>query len=128
MALSDFRVFLIFLADRSRLALLLTSHLPSIKPELFSSMFLLNGSCVLLVEYFHVRDARTGPAHGEREGERGRDIEEGRHQCFFFFFFLSSPAVNLVGFSVTFIREGDLVHLKRQMKELEANYQEIEKR
>lgn len=42
--------------------------------------------------------------------------------------FSSSPAVNLVGFSVTFIREGDLVHLKRQMKELEANYQEIEKR
>lgn len=44
------------------------------------------------------------------------------------FFFSSSPAVNLVGFSVTFIRDGDLVHLKRQMKELEANYQEIEKR
>ena len=34
-ALSDFSVFLIFLADRSRLALPLTSHLPSIKPESF---------------------------------------------------------------------------------------------
>lgn len=126
MALSDFRVFLIFLADRSRLALLLTSHLPSIKPELFSSMFLLNGSCVLLVEYFHVRDARTGPAHGERGV--GETLRKGDISVSFPFFFLSSPAVNLVGFSVTFIREGDLVHLKRQMKELEANYQEIEKR
>lgn len=89
-------------------------------------MFLLNGSCVLLVEYFHVRDARTGPAHGERESKR--EGERERRQRFFFFFFFSLPAVNLVGFSVTFIREGDLVHLKRQMKELEANYQEIEKR
>lgn len=56
---------------------------------------------------------------------RGGGVGGGGCQCFFFF---SSPAVNLVGFSVTFIREGDLVHLKRQMKELEANYQEIEKR
>lgn len=96
-------------------------------------MFLLNGSCVLLVEYFQVGDARTGPAHGERGrrgggwGDGGMDggREGGRRQCFFF---SSSPAVNLVGFSVTFIREEDLVHLKRQMKELEANYQEIEKR
>lgn len=95
-------------------------------------MFLLNGSCVLLVEYFHVRDARTGPAHGEREREKERGREEERRRerdvCIFFLFLFSLPAVNLVGFSVTFIREGDLVHLKRQMKELEANYQEIEKR
>lgn len=50
--------------------------------------------------------------------------------CFFLLLFPLSPlpAVNLVEFSVTFIREGDLVHLKRQIKELEANYQEIEKR
>lgn len=61
----------------------------------------------------------------EREGDRGRERET---VSVFFFFFFSLPAVNLVGFSVTFIREGDLVHLKRQMKELEANYQEIEKR
>lgn len=86
-------------------------------------MFLLNGSSVLLVEYFQVGDARTGPAHGKRGRERGGG--GGGRQGFFF---SSSPAVNLVGFSVTFIREEDLVHLKRQMKELEANYQEIEKR
>lgn len=93
-------------------------------------MFLLNGSCVLLVEYFHVRDARTRPAHGETEGERERKAERyrGKETSVFLFLFFFSPAVNLVGFSVTFIREGDLVHLKRQMKELEANYQEIEKR
>lgn len=84
-----------------------------------------------LVEYFHVGNPRTGPAHGEGERERQRANEREterageRRQCFFLF---SLPAVNLVGFSVTFIREGDLVHLKRQMKELEANYQEIEKR
>lgn len=92
-------------------------------------MFLLNGSCVLLVEYFRVRDARTGPAHGERKREKERARETSVFFLFFFPLFLFSlPAVNLVGFSVTFIREGDLVHLKRQMKELEANYQEIEKR
>ena len=64
---------------------------------------------------------------GERERMGGW---EGDVSGFFFvfFFLFSLPAVNLVGFSVTFIREGDLVHLKRQMKELEANYQEIEKR
>lgn len=74
------------------------------------------------VEYFHAGDAGTGPAHGE--GERERDVSASLS----FLFFFPSPAVNLVGLSVTFIREGDLVHLKRQMKELEANYQEIEKR
>lgn len=61
----------------------------------------------------------------QRANERERERAGERRQCFFLF---SLPAVNLVGFSVTFIREGDLVHLKRQMKELEANYQEIEKR
>lgn len=65
-----------------------------------------------------------------RERERAEEREriggwEGDVSVFSLF---SLPAVNLVGFSVTFIREGDLVHLKRQMKELEANYQEIEKR
>lgn len=59
-------------------------------------------------------------ARGGRGGGREGDVSVSS--------FSSSPAVNLVGFSVTFIREGDLVHLKRQMKELEANYQEIEKR
>ncbi len=68
------------------------------------------------------------PTARERERERGRKRGKERNVSVFFFPFFSLPAVNLVGFSVTFIREGDLVHLKRQMKELEANYQEIEKR
>lgn len=70
---------------------------------------------------------RFCPRRVRRGQRKRREITEKKwFVCFFYLFFL--PAVNLVEFSVTFIREGDLVHLKRQMKELEANYQEIEKR
>lgn len=74
--------------------------------------------------------SRTGSTHGEKDGrQRKRNVTEKKKRCVCFFSLtFSLPADNLVEFSVTFIREGDLVHLKRQMKELEANYQEIEKR
>lgn len=74
-------------------------------------MFLLNGSCVLAVEYFHVQKPK----------DTARQPTGDSRGMFF------SPPVNLVGCSVTFIKQRDLVHLKRQMKELEANYQEMEK-
>lgn len=122
--ISEFFLIFFFLADRCRLVLSLTSRLLSIKPESFQSISLLNGSCVLLVEYFWRWRGEDG-ACPRREREGGRETSVGFLP---FSLLLPLPDVNLVGFSVTFIREGDLVHLKRQMKELEANYQEIEKR
>lgn len=116
------RFFLIFLADRCRLAPPLTSHPPSIKPRVILKHVLIKRHlCSFggIFSWWKPKD-RACP---RREGARWRTP-----LCVFLFSSFSLPAVNLVGFSVTFIREGDLVHLKRQMKELEANYQEIEKR